>query len=210
MCLFSIFQINVEACDTRKNPKCDQATVLVTIKKDSPPTFINLPYKITILKSSQKGDTILSTTARDLDNPVSSINSFISSIFASASHQTGLDTRSMTRRSIIMGIRGGEGGSRAGLEPYLSWLIIGSLSGPDETNMVQARIPIYSLNWTARSRAITKVTTVSMLQIATRRWSSRSQGPFGFKSAGHRPLVNVAARPTDGGPAGGVMVSKLD
>ena len=30
-----------------------------------------------------------------------------------ASHKTGLDTRSMTRRSIIVGFRGGEGQARA-------------------------------------------------------------------------------------------------
>ena len=35
------------------------------------------------------------------------------SVFVSASHQTGLDSRSMTRRSIIVGIRGGEGRARA-------------------------------------------------------------------------------------------------
>ena len=37
-------------------------------------------------------------------------------IFVSASHQTGLDTRSMTRRSIIVGFRGGEGRARALLD----------------------------------------------------------------------------------------------
>ena len=34
-------------------------------------------------------------------------------IFVPASHQTGLDTRSMTRRSIIEGIRGGESRAQA-------------------------------------------------------------------------------------------------
>ena len=34
-------------------------------------------------------------------------------IFVTASHQTGLDTRSMTRRSIIVGVRGGKGRGRA-------------------------------------------------------------------------------------------------
>ena len=34
-------------------------------------------------------------------------------LFASASHQTGLDTRSMTQRSIKVGIRGGGGQVRA-------------------------------------------------------------------------------------------------
>ena len=34
-------------------------------------------------------------------------------VFVSASHQTGLDTRSMTRRSIKVGIRGGGGQARA-------------------------------------------------------------------------------------------------
>ena len=35
--------------------------------------------------------------------------SFPRALFVSASHQTGLDTRSMTRRSIIVGIRGLDG-----------------------------------------------------------------------------------------------------
>ena len=40
------------------------------------------------------------------------VNNYITTaqaLFVSASHQTGLDTRSMTRRPIIMGIRRGEG-----------------------------------------------------------------------------------------------------
>ena len=37
-------------------------------------------------------------------------------IFVAASHQTGLDTRSMTRRSTKVGIRGGKGRTRALLD----------------------------------------------------------------------------------------------
>ena len=35
------------------------------------------------------------------------------SLFISASHMTGLNTRSMIRRSIIVGVRGGEGLARS-------------------------------------------------------------------------------------------------
>ena len=48
-----------------------------------------------------------------IDQGVSQPNSVSKSLFVSASHQTGLDIRSMTRRSNIVGIRGGEGLARA-------------------------------------------------------------------------------------------------
>ena len=50
--------------------------------------------------------------------------------------------------------------------------------GPDEPNMVQARILNYSLNWTARSSAITKVTTVSMLQFTHTKVAQSKLGTF--------------------------------
>ena len=49
-------------------------------------------------------------------------------IFLSASHNTGLDTRSMTRRSIILGIREGKFGHELRLDPCLTLLVIGPLS----------------------------------------------------------------------------------
>lgn len=61
--------INVEACDTRKNTKCDQAIVNVIIKKDSAPKFMNAPYKKTIPKTNIIGSNILNTFAQDPDNP---------------------------------------------------------------------------------------------------------------------------------------------
>ena len=77
-------------------------------------------------------------------------------IFVYASHQKRLDTRSMTRRSII-----GEGkaGHKSKLELcWTSALLV--QCGPDEPSWiwtkiwVQARMPYYSLNRTARSSAI--------------------------------------------------------
>ena len=43
------------------------------------------------------------------------------SIFVSASHLTGLDTRSMTQRSIIVDIRGGEGWAQAEAQPLFDY-----------------------------------------------------------------------------------------
>ena len=42
-------------------------------------------------------------------------------IFVAASHQTGLDTKSMTRRSIQVGIRGREGHARAEARTLLNY-----------------------------------------------------------------------------------------
>ena len=49
-------------------------------------------------------------------------------IFVSASHQIGLDTRSMTRKSIIVGIRGGEGRARAAARALLDYVNEGLMS----------------------------------------------------------------------------------
>ena len=48
---------------------------------------------------------------------------------------------------------------------------------------VQAFIPDYSLNWTARSSAIQVWQRCQWWGSPTRRWSGRTKGPFGLKSA---------------------------
>ena len=112
-------------------------------------------------------------------------------IFVSASHQTGLDIRLMTRRSIIVGIRGG--GGRVGAEARALLDYAGHRPtmqcGPDKPswtwtqNWVQARMPDYSLNWTARSSAIQEWQRCQWCSELIRRWHSRSWRPFGLKSA---------------------------
>ena len=84
-------------------------------------------------------------------------------IFVSVSHQTELTTRSMKRRSILVGVygRGRSGTSRcsspAGLCYSLPHLV---QCGSDEPSWnwtqiwVQTRMPDYSLNWTTGSSAI--------------------------------------------------------
>ena len=102
-------------------------------------------------------------------------------IFIAASHETVIDTRSMTRKPIIVGIlRRGRSGTSQGSNPVglccSSTLLV--KCGPDEPrwswtqNLGQASMPAYSLNWTARSVLY-----------------KRDKG------------VNVAARPPEGGPA---------
>ena len=50
------------------------------------------------------------------------LDDLCTAIFVSASHQTGLDTRSMTRRSIIVGIEGRRDRARADWNPAgLCW-----------------------------------------------------------------------------------------
>ena len=80
-------------------------------------------------------------------------------VFVTASNQIGLDTRSMARRSIIVGIleRGrldmSRGSNPAGLYRSSTHLV---QCGPDEPSWswtqfwVQVRLPDCSLNWTPR------------------------------------------------------------
>ena len=117
---------------------------------------------------------------------------YIYKVFITASLQTGLDTRSMTWGSIIVGIKGrgrsgtSQGSSLAGLcwssahlvqcapdEPSWSWTQIS----------VQACMPDYSLNWTVRSSTIQGGKRCQYCSSFTWRWLSRSQRPFGLESA---------------------------
>ena len=94
-------------------------------------------------------------------------------IFVSATHQTGLGTRSLTRRSIMMRIyrRWRSGTSRGSSPAGLCWSSAHFVQcGPDEPSWTwtqiwdQVRIPNYSLNWTARSSAIQEETKVAYLK----------------------------------------------
>ena len=59
---------------------------------------------------------------------------------------------------------------------------------------VQARMTDYSLNWTARSSAIRGWQRCQCCSSPTRRWASRSRGPFGLKSAMEHWLFGADAR----------------
>ena len=63
---------------------------------------------------------------KPLDEAVARRASSLGGKFVSASHQTGLDTKSMTTRSIIVGIRGRKVGYEPRHEPFLPLLVIGS------------------------------------------------------------------------------------
>ena len=83
----------------------------------------------------------------------------------------------------------GEGtvGQKLRLEPCWSSTHL-EQCGPNEPSWswtqiwVQARMPAYSLNWTARSSAIQGVECFSRGFLHTWRWPSWSQEPFGLKS----------------------------
>ena len=84
-------------------------------------------------------------------------------VFVPASHQRGLDTRSMTRRSIIEGIYGrGRSSMRwCSIHVELCWSLVNLVQcEPDGYSWswtqiwVQSRMPDYCLNWTARCSAI--------------------------------------------------------
>ena len=87
------------------------------------------------------------------------------------------------------------GKSRGSSPTWLCWS--SAHLGPDEPNMVQARMLNYSLNWTARSSAIQRWQSCQCCSSLTRRWPSRSRAPFGLRYVGHGLLVNVAAHPAE-------------
>ena len=111
-------------------------------------------------------------------------------IFVSTSHQRGLDTRSNDPKvdySADIGKGEAQVTSRCSSPAELCWSSAYLVQcGPDEPSWtwtqiwVQAWMPDYSLNWTARSSAIQGVKGRSS---PTRRWTSRSWGPYGLKSA---------------------------
>ena len=57
-------------------------------------------------RPADAGSLLASSLPLNIDRPARMSDS---PIFVSASHHTGLDTRSITRKSIIVGIKGGEG-----------------------------------------------------------------------------------------------------
>ena len=66
-------------------------------------------------------------------------------IFVAASHQTGLDTRSMTRRSTIVGILG-EGTNRGSNPAGLSWSSAHLMQrGPDEPSWSWTKVSMMQL-----------------------------------------------------------------
>ena len=104
--------------------------------------------------------------------PSSGLSPAVKSIFVSASNQTGLDTRSITQRWIIIGVKRGGGGSSRDSNPvglcrssahWVQW-------NPDEPcgtwtqTCVQARISDYSLNWIKRSNAIQCIAHLKVAQ----------------------------------------------
>ena len=136
------------------------------------------------------------------DSPLKSLcmkhSGWSSSTFVSASHQTGLDMRSMTWRLIIVGLMGkGRSGSSLSLCPAgLCWTLAHLVQcGSDEGSRtwtqiwVQARMPDYSLNWTQRCQWCSSPIW---------RWLSRSQGPFGLNSTmEHGPSITDARQSTE-------------
>ena len=129
-----------------------------------------------------------------------------SPIFVSASYQTALDPQSMTRETNYSGdkVR-----PEPRFEPCLTLLIIGSLEEPE---MVHARIPNYSLNWTAKSIAIERWQRCHCCSSPTWIWPSQNrglsasslslgigqQGPMLYKSDNG---VSDASSPSEGNPA---------
>ena len=89
--------------------------------------------------------------SRHAEKPLYRTQRLIKLIFVSASHQTVIDSRSMTRWSIIVRVNGG---SPAALCWSLTHLV---QCGPDEPGLiwtqirVQLRMPDYSSNWTTGS-----------------------------------------------------------
>ena len=79
-----------------------------------------------------------------------------------------------------------QGLSPAGLYWSLAHLVQCRPNGPSWTwtqIWVQACMPDYSVNWTARSRAIQGWQRFQWCSSLTWRWPRRSHGPFGLKSA---------------------------
>ena len=111
--------------------------------------------------------------------------------FVSASHQTRVDTRSMTWRSIIVGIKRGEDQARTVARALLDYAGHRPTEqyGPDEPSCtwtqigVQTHMPEYTLTWTARSCDIQGSKRCQWYSSNTLRRPSRRWGLFGLKSA---------------------------
>ena len=92
-------------------------------------------------------------------------------LFVSASHLAGLDTRSNDPK---WGLGKGKFGLSAMWDDGPSWTWT--------QTWIQALIPDYSLNWTARSSAIQRWEKCQWCSSPTRKWPSRSRGLFSLKS----------------------------
>ena len=165
----------------------------------------------TIGRSGERGSGMSVLPARYDDDDDDDL---LCGLFVSASHQTGLDTRSMTRRSIIEDIQGrGRSGTSRGSSPAgLCWSSAHFVQcWPDEPSgtwtqiWVQARMPYYSLNWTAKSSTIQAWQRCQWCSSPTRRWPNRICRPFGLKSAfvgqcslASKPTANECRRPLSG------------
>ena len=112
--------------------------------------------------------------------------------FISSSHQTGLDTRPMTWRVIIVEGKGkGKPSTSRGLSPAGLCLSSAQLVqwGPDEPTWkwtqiwVQAHMPDYSLNMTAGSRVIQYWQMCLWWNSTTQWWPGRGRRPFGLISS---------------------------
>ena len=116
-------------------------------------------------------------------------------IFVSASHQTGLDTRSNYPK---VDFSGGLGEGKVGHEPRLGpcWSSNPLVQrGPDEPSWswtqiwVQVIMLDYSLNWTVRSSAIQGGQRCQSCSSPTQRWPNRSWRPFDLES-----LISIPVR----------------
>ena len=118
-------------------------------------------------------------------------------LFDSASHQAGFDAKSMTRRSIILGFREEEGQEWAEVRALLDYRGHRSTvqCGPDEPRWtwiliwVQAHMPYYSLNWTAKSSAIQGWQSCQWCSLPTRKW------PSGQCLQASKPTANECRQP---------------
>ena len=110
-------------------------------------------------------------------------------LFVSASHQTGLDTRS---NDLKVGLKWGLGEGKVRHKSRFKpcWSLTHLVQcGPDEPSWtwtqiwVQAGMPDYSLNWTMKSSVIQGWQKCLWCSLPTWRWPSQSQGTFGLESA---------------------------
>ena len=105
--------------------------------------------------------------------------------------------KDMTKVDFSRDLGRGRSGKSWGMSP--AWLCWSTADlGPDEPNMVLARMPKYSLNWTARPGAMQGWQRCQYCSSLTWRWPRQSWGSFALKTGGHGLLVNVVQCGLDG------------